>query len=119
MGSTVPNMRQQMLTLDPSQPPQFGRLAVSASEAAQLVGLGRTTIYRALNAGALRSVKVGGRRLIRIDALDAWLRAHEGALQTPIVGPDDQDEAPPTPKPVARRPKTTRLLSRLRQERQS
>jgi excisionase family DNA binding protein len=46
-------------------------------EAARLAGLGRTTIYEAIGAGALKSVKIGKRRLITIDALRSWLDAHE------------------------------------------
>ena len=54
-------------------------LAVAPAEAARLAGVGRTTIYEAIGAGALRSVKIGKRRLITIEALRAWLLAHEVA----------------------------------------
>lgn len=53
------------------------RLAVSVEEAAAMSGLGRTTIYVALGQGSLRSLKVGKRRLIRVEALKAWMAAHE------------------------------------------
>ena len=56
-----------------------GVLAVAPAEAARLAGVGRTTIYAALGAGALKSVKIGKRRLITIEALRAWLLAHEVA----------------------------------------
>ena len=52
-------------------------IAVSPSEAARLAGVGRTTIYASISAGELRSIKVGKRRLIAVDALRAWLRAQE------------------------------------------
>lgn len=55
------------------------RLAVSVEEAAAMSGLGRTTIYLALGEGSLRSLKVGKRRLIRVEALKAWMTAHEDA----------------------------------------
>ena len=55
------------------------RLAVSVEEAAAMSGLGRTTIYMALGEGTLRSLKVGKRRLIRIEALKAWMAEHETA----------------------------------------
>jgi excisionase family DNA binding protein len=42
---------------------------VAPAEAARLTGVGRTTIYEAIGAGALKSVKIGNRRLITIDAL--------------------------------------------------
>lgn len=57
----------------------LGVLAVSPGEAARLSGLGRTTIYNALGSGALKSIKIGKRRLIAIEALRAWLLAHEVA----------------------------------------
>ena len=56
-----------------------GVLAVAPAEAARLTGLGRTTIYEAIGAGALKSVKIGKRRLITIESLRAWLLAHEVA----------------------------------------
>jgi excisionase family DNA binding protein len=37
----------------------------------------RTTIYEAIQCGALKSLKIGKRRLIRIDALEQWLKAQE------------------------------------------
>ena len=59
-----------------SSPP---RLAVSPAEAARLAGLGRTTIYAALGSGALKSLKIGKRRLIAVEALRSWLLSHEVA----------------------------------------
>jgi excisionase family DNA binding protein len=52
-------------------------LAVSPAEAARLAGLGRTSIYGALGSGALKSLKIGKRRLIVVEALRAWLLSHE------------------------------------------
>ena len=53
------------------------RLAVSPGEAARLSGLGRTTLYEAIGSGALRSLKIGKRRLITIEALKEWLASAE------------------------------------------
>ncbi len=61
------------------------RLAVSVEDAAAMAGVGRTTLYAALGGGALRSLKIGKRRLIRVDALRAWIAAHEAAS-----GPDGE-----------------------------
>lgn len=55
------------------------RYAVSPAEAARRAGLGRTTIYAALKEGDLKSLKIGARRLIMVDALRAWLASHETA----------------------------------------
>lgn len=52
-------------------------LAVSPNEAARLCGIGRTTLYAALSSGDLKSVKIGTRRLIMIEALRAWLKSNE------------------------------------------
>lgn len=52
-------------------------LAVSPAEAARLAGVGRTTLYAAIGSGALRSLKIGKRRLITIEALRSWLAAAE------------------------------------------
>lgn len=63
-------------------PAPLARLAVSAEEAARMCGIGRTTLYAALAAGSLKSIKLGKRRLITVKALEAWLQAaeatHEG-----------------------------------------
>lgn len=56
-----------------------GVLAVAPAEAARLTGVGRTTIYDAIGTGALKSVKIGKRRLITIEALKAWLLSHQVA----------------------------------------
>jgi excisionase family DNA binding protein len=42
---------------------------LSILEAAERVGVGRSTLYAEMGAGRLRSVKVGRRRLIPADAL--------------------------------------------------
>ncbi len=54
-------------------------LAVSPNEAARLCSIGRTTLYAALSSGDLKSVKIGTRRLITIEALRAWLKKNEQA----------------------------------------
>ena len=52
-------------------------IAVSPSEAARVAGVGRTTLYAALSAGDLRSIKIGTRRLITLDAIRDWLSQNE------------------------------------------
>jgi excisionase family DNA binding protein len=52
-------------------------LAVSPDKAARLAGLRRTTIYEALRSGALKSLKIGRRRVIFVEALREWLASHE------------------------------------------
>ena len=52
-------------------------IAVSPNEAARLCSIGRTTLYAALYSGKLKSIKIGTRRLITIDALKDWLKQNE------------------------------------------
>ena len=52
-------------------------LAVPPREAARIAGVGRTTLYEAISSGALRSIKIGKRRLVAVEALRSWLLAHE------------------------------------------
>jgi excisionase family DNA binding protein len=54
-------------------------LAVSPAAAARLVGIGRTKLYEAIGSGELKTLKIGARRLITVDALRDWLRTREVA----------------------------------------
>jgi excisionase family DNA binding protein len=49
------------------------RRAYRINEAAASCRLSRSTIYKLIAAGELRSVKVGGRRLIPVEAIEALL----------------------------------------------
>lgn len=50
-------------------------LAVPIDEAARRAGVGRSTIYSAINRGEIVLRKQGRRSLIRIDDLKAWIDA--------------------------------------------
>jgi excisionase family DNA binding protein len=54
-------------------------LAVSVERAAMMAGVGRTTLYAALSSGSLPSLKIGKRRLIKVQALETWINAHADA----------------------------------------
>jgi excisionase family DNA binding protein len=56
---------------------QQRRLAYSVRETVRTTNLSYASIYRLIKAGKIRSVKIGGRRLIPASALDALLE--EGA----------------------------------------
>jgi excisionase family DNA binding protein len=49
------------------------RLALRINDAVVVSGLSRSTIYELLKAGKLRAVKIGGRRLILRESLQALL----------------------------------------------
>jgi excisionase family DNA binding protein len=48
-------------------------IAVRPREAGQLVGLSERKVRELIATGAIRSVKIGGSRLIPYAALEAWL----------------------------------------------
>ncbi len=48
-------------------------LSVSVEEAARLLGLGRSNLFKLIESGELRSVKVGSRRLVPRRALEEFL----------------------------------------------
>ncbi|MGH9086951.1 MAG: helix-turn-helix domain-containing protein [Acidimicrobiales bacterium] len=50
------------------------RLAYDIPTAAEVIGVGRTTLYQAIASGDLRSVKIGARRLVTRDACQDFLR---------------------------------------------
>ena len=50
-----------------------GRLLYSVEEAADLLGIGRTFMFRLLATGEIESVKIGRRRMISRDALDGYV----------------------------------------------
>jgi excisionase family DNA binding protein len=55
------------------------QLTIAPDEAARVAGIGRTTLYRAISTGELKSLKIGKRRLIAVETLRTWLLSHEVA----------------------------------------
>jgi excisionase family DNA binding protein len=49
------------------------RRALRVNDAAFAYGIGRSTIYKLMSEGKLATVKIGGRRLIPRDALEALI----------------------------------------------
>ena len=52
---------------------EFGKVAVSINEAVQIFGIGRSTLYQAMNTGELPARKLGTRTIILFDDLKAYL----------------------------------------------
>lgn len=50
------------------------RIAYRPLEACKVTGIGRSGLYEALKSGALRSHKIGRKRLIMRDDLQAWIK---------------------------------------------
>ena len=53
------------------------RLAVSPREAARILGCGSTKFYELLTSGEIKSFHLGRRRLIRLSAIDEWIKMRE------------------------------------------
>jgi excisionase family DNA binding protein len=53
------------------------KLLYRPKEAAQVLGIGRGTLYDLMRSGRIRSVKDGGMRFITLDALRAYVRRLE------------------------------------------
>lgn len=71
--------------MTPTSTPR-GRLALSVEEAAAAVGVSRSLLYREISARRLPSFKLGGRRLVPVDALGAWLKAEMQRQQAETDG---------------------------------
>ena len=83
---------------NPTHPtPANARLLLTTEEAADMLNLGRTTVYRLLRDGALRAVHIGRSTRVPHDELVRYveaLRARDAAL------PDEPQSAP---TPIVRR----------------
>ena len=55
-------------------------LAVSAPEAARLLGVSRPTIYQLINRADFPAFKVGARTLISVAGLERWVEAQAGGV---------------------------------------
>ena len=61
-------------------------LAISLPEAAKRIGISRAGIWNLALGGALPTVKIGTRRLVRVEALEAWLAALESGPEGADTG---------------------------------
>lgn len=52
-------------------------IAVSVDEAAAMVGVSKSTMYRFVLSGEIPSVKLGWRRLVRVAAIEDWMAGLE------------------------------------------
>lgn len=68
------------------------RLAYSAADAGAVTGLSRQTIYNLINAGELRTVKVGRRRLVPRSALLELMGESDAGTPLPVETVADLDK---------------------------
>jgi excisionase family DNA binding protein len=59
-------------------------LAVSVAEAAALMNISRAKLYELIARGEIPSIRVGGRRLVRVEALRAFLVKLETAQRAGV-----------------------------------
>jgi excisionase family DNA binding protein len=50
---------------------------LTVAETARALSIGRSTLYARIKAGDLRTCTIGDRRLVSVEALDAYVRALE------------------------------------------
>jgi len=60
-----------------AQPRQIQPVGLSIEETIKATGLGRSSLYKEIAAGRLKSYKVGRRRLVSPEALKQWAQAAE------------------------------------------
>ena len=63
------------------------RLPYSIPEAAKVVGIGRTTGYELINAGAWATFRVGRKVLIARTTLEKWVEAQHAPTAVPFALP--------------------------------
>lgn len=68
------------------------RLALTVEEAAESLGIGRTKMWELLQAGTIRSFRVGVQRRISVRDLEAWIAAQPAEV---VVA-----AAPTLPEPI-------------------
>jgi len=62
----------------PAQEGRLQKLAYSVDEAAQVLGVSRSTIYNLIHRADFPALKVGNRQLISREGLAAWVRKQAG-----------------------------------------
>ncbi|MFP5262024.1 MAG: helix-turn-helix domain-containing protein [Blastocatellia bacterium] len=60
-----------------SNSPVLPKIGFSIKEAQKITGLGRTTLWKALNDGRLKYFSVGRRKLFSIEHLQDFLKSYE------------------------------------------
>ena len=61
------------------KPAPVAKRLLSVIEAAQALSIGRSTLYDKIKAGDIRSCKIGDRRLVSVEALDAYVQTLDQA----------------------------------------
>ena len=70
------------------------RLTLTIREALRATGLGRTTLYKLIDSGQVRRVKVGKRTLVRYDDLKNLVAPEDCAMSLPDQSHDSSLDGP-------------------------
>ncbi len=76
--SRTKESRDQVVCAPPAAPPVAApaeKLTYSIREAAGALGVGRSTLYKALSEGTLSALKLGNRTLIPAETLRTWMNS--------------------------------------------
>ena len=65
---------------------EMQKLTYTVTEAAELLGIGRTAAYEAARTGQLPTVRIGKRILVPIEALSRFLENPEAMSRQEVVG---------------------------------
>ncbi len=77
-------LRNQIAARKHDKPNKAGpvqKMAYSITQACEAAGVNKDTLYSAINQGELQSLKIGRRRLIRVESLSEWLEELEAKLR--------------------------------------
>lgn len=52
---------------------EYANRLVSVTEAAHILGIGRTNLYSRINAKQIEAIRIGGRRLVKLASIEAFI----------------------------------------------
>lgn len=75
----TPPLAAPAVSSDPAAVTINGKVTVNVPEAAEILGIGRTTTLKLMSDGDLRSIKLGRRVLIPVEAILDFVRQETGS----------------------------------------
>jgi excisionase family DNA binding protein len=55
-----------------TQPPTAPRVMLTAEQAAEAIGVGRTTMFALIKSGEIKSIRIGRLRRVPLDSIEAY-----------------------------------------------
>lgn len=84
------------------------RVFVSISKTTKILGLGRTNLYRMMGEGQLATVKLGRRRLVKVEAIRRLLDGGDQPHSSQLAGQQLQESCPVGPQETNPRSRSQR-----------